>query len=228
MTVAEAPLTRPVAVTVAAATGMEWRALRQRLAGLEGVQLRQVGLALHGWSPDPDSTVVTCGVAGALTGELAPGTVVVPQTVGLTDGRRQACDPALVALLSTAAARLGAPVHHGPLLTSPHLVRGPERSHWAELGYAAVDMETGLLIGRVRCFAAVRVVLDGPDREFDAAWLRPWAAAARPWLWGEAVWLAAVAPRRAALAARVLARALAPSPGDRAPDRSAPPARRGW
>lgn len=90
-----------------------------------------------------------------------------------------------------------------PLLTSAEIVNGGARVRWAARGYAGVDMETGLL--DAPHVAAVRVVLDTPQRELSADWTTPLIAILKPWNWSQALWMAREAPRAAALAARVAA-----------------------
>jgi hypothetical protein len=76
----------------------------------------------------------------------------------------------------------------------------------AERGCAAVDMETGRI--SAPRLAAVRVVLDTPEREISAVWDRPLRAALRPGVWREAMWLWREAPRCARRAAAVVAAGL--------------------
>jgi len=219
------PTQRPIVV---AATRVEARAAQRALGGAAavvevGVALSRVrardGAASPPGLPLPPSTwegaVVTCGVAGALR-PLPVGTVLVPERVGRPDGSTLACDPELVAALVAAAHRLGLAPERGPLLTADHLVVGGERRRWAEHGYVAVDMETGLV--PARRLAAVRVVLDGPDRELDPAWHGARWPPGRPSALRQLPWLAWEAPRCARRAAAVLAEALAgPVPGSWSP-----------
>ena len=86
---------------------------------------------------------------------------------------------------------------------------GAERRRWAVRGAVAADMETGLL--DAARLATVRVVLDTPDRELGAAWLRPATALLPPAAWRQLPWLAREAPRCARLAAAVLAEMVRPA-----------------
>ena len=96
------------------------------------------------------------------------------------------------------------------LLTSATIVNGAARLEWAARGYGAVDMETGLLAAaRV---AAVRVILDTPQRELSTDWVNPIRAMLKPANWPQAVWLAREAPRAAQLAARVVAQGIGAEP----------------
>jgi hypothetical protein len=91
------------------------------------------------------------------------------------------------------------------------MVQGAGRRVWADRGCVAVDMETGLL--DVPRIAAVRVVLDTPDRELSPVWAHPLAAVVRPDVWPEGLWLWRIAPRLARRAAAILAAGLASSGG---------------
>jgi hypothetical protein len=156
---------------------------------------------------DLGDIVISCGIAGSLQRELRSGSVVLPDRVLRPDGEVLVCDEALVESLDAAARRLGLTPARGFLATTTNLVSGAERAQWAQRGYKAVDMETGLIYAkRVAC---IRVVLDTPDREISDAWLRPWTILVRPDAWGQVVWVVREAPRYARLAAAVLAEALA-------------------
>jgi Phosphorylase superfamily len=207
--------TRPTAaasVTAFAATAMEARPLRRRLEGSTAVRVYQGGVALSRWTAGDHDVLLSCGLAGALAGDLETGTVLIPDAVGDGAGRLQACDAGIVALLRDAARRCGITPHPGHVVTVDHFVAGSERALWAGRGYAAVDMESALLVGHARRFAVLRVVLDTPRRELSPAWARPRRAIAAPWLWGEALWLARVAPGLCDVGARVVAEAFSPTP----------------
>ena len=192
------------ALTVVAATGLEARAVRRCAPGATilrtGIGLRRLR------APVPAGPVITCGLAGALLTGVATGTVIVPDRVLRPDGGWITCDPPMVDALVAAARRLGMEPVRGPLATVTALVRGDARGRLARLGCVAADMETGLL--ETARLAAVRVVLDTPDREISDLWERPAAALLRPALWAEAVWLSREAPRCAAQAGAVLAAAM--------------------
>ena len=196
-----------VAVT---ATRTETRAARAVLAG-RGVTVVRAGVhrVLPAGRLPPGAALVSVGLCGALDGRLRPGDAVIPDEVGDGSGRI-ACDARLVAALRAAAEALCVRVDPGPLLTSSRLVTGELRREAARDGWSAVDMESALLAGGGRPFAAVRVVLDTPLDELDPAWANPVAALLRPRLWGEARRLAVAAPRHARLAARIVAAAAGP------------------
>jgi hypothetical protein len=113
------------------------------------------------------------------------------------------CDAELLERLTARARTLGIEPVFAPLLTSAEIVNGTARAQWAARGYAGVDMETGLL--DAPRIAAVRVVLDTPQRELSADWRTPLLAILKPWNWSQAFWMARKAPKAAALAARVAA-----------------------
>lgn len=187
---------------VVAPTWLEYAALR---LGAPGCRPAWGGLGLARWhAAAPGSLVVVCGLAGALVPELAPGTVLVPEAVGMPDGWLRPCDPAAVAALVSAARRLGFEPATGPLLTSPSLVTGDARAFWAERGFVAADMEVGLLPEGVR-IATVRVILDTPARPISDRWVSPARALRTGEGWRELVWLSRAAPVYAWRAARVVA-----------------------
>lgn len=187
---------------ILAPTLLEYWAVR---CMLPRVRVRWTGLRLARWrGARQGSIVVVCGLAGALTTGLPAGTVLVPECIGLADGRSVQCDPALVQALVTAARSLHFQVETGPLLTARALVVGNERQRWSHRGFVAADMEAGLLAGRNLRVATVRVVLDHPGHDISAHWLRSGTALLQPSLWRELLWLSRVAPRYALRAARVL------------------------
>lgn len=159
------------------------------------------------------SIVVVCGLAGALAPGLRPGTILIPERVGLADGEIMHCDPALVQALVTAARTLHFRPDTGPLLTAQSLITGSDRHDWSQRGFVAADMETGLLAGRNLRVATVRVVLDSPEHGISPDWLRPTRALLQPPLWRELFWLSRVAPQYALRAARVLKAGLGTGPG---------------
>ena len=196
-----------------AATRTEARAARAVLAG-RGVAVVRAGVhrVLPADRLPAGAALVSVGLCGALDGRLRPGDAVIPDEVG-DGGRRIACDARLVSALRAAAEALCVRIDAGPLLTSARLVTGDARREAARAGWSAVDMESALLAGAGRLFAAVRVVLDTPLDELDPAWATPVTALLRPRLWGEARRLAVAAPRHARLAARIVAAAAGPLRG---------------
>ena len=190
-------------VTVVTATSLEYKTARRELPGIRVVE---AGVALRSLRDPLAGSLISCGLAGGLHHHHPTGTVLVPGCVLRPDGTSFACDAELVERLSSAARALQVPVSNEPLVTTTHIVRGRERERWSALGYAAVDMETGLLVSpRI---AAVRVILDTPLRELSEDWLNPALAAVKPWNWPQMVWLARHGPACARTAARVVAGAL--------------------
>lgn len=193
--------------TVVTATRLEAWAARWTLP--RGTTVRRVGVGLTVALPEFSGSIISCGLAGALSADLLPGTIVIPEIVGLATGEFVSCDPTLVATLIAAARKLGTEPVTGPLLTAPGLITGPDRRDWAGRGFVAVDMESGPLLQRHRG-AVVRVILDTPAHELAPEWESPRQMLTAPRLWPEAVRLAIAAPRYARLAARVVQVAIAP------------------
>jgi hypothetical protein len=189
-------------VQILAPTLLEYWAARRTLPGAD---VRWAGVRLAHWKgARAGSIVVICGLAGALVPGLRPGTVLVPGSVSLPDGTMVHCDAQLVRALETAACTLGFQPDTRPLLTAPSLVVDSARQEWADRGFVAADMETGLLAERNLRVATIRVVLDSPEHRISREWLSPVSAVLRPRLWGELFWLCRVVPPYALRAARVL------------------------
>jgi hypothetical protein len=190
------------AITYIAATRLEFKALQREMPHARVVE---AGIALSKVAGELGSVVVSCGIAGGLRDDLPTGTLLIPKEVHRPDGRTLRCDDELVETFAQSARRLGVEPVFDALLTSDAIVNGRSRATWAAKGFAGVDMETGRLIApRV---AAVRVVLDTPQREISADWASPLLALLKPWNWPQAYWLARETPRAAALSARVVAAA---------------------
>jgi hypothetical protein len=191
------------AVQILAPTLLEYWAVRRVFRNANVVR---TGVALARWhgTTANGSILIVCGLAGALVPDVQPGTILVPEQVGLPDGRVMRCDPALVHALAEAARGWGIPTETGPMLTAPALVTGADREVWARRGFVGADMEVGLLANRGARVATVRAVLDSPSRDISQLWLRPAEVALRPRLWGELLWLTRAAPAHSLLAARVL------------------------
>lgn len=187
---------------ILAPTFLEYWAVR---CILPHARVSQAGVRLTRWKgANQGDIVIVCGLAGALAPGLRPGTVLIPERVGLPDGRMMHCDPMLVQSLVIAAHTLHFQPDMGPLLTAPSLIVGDERHGWLQRGFVAADMETGLLARRNLRVATVRVVLDSPEHGISSDWLRPTKALLQPSLWRELFWLSYMAPYYALRAAHVL------------------------
>ena len=196
--------TQPDGPVVVAATRLEARAVRRRAPRANvvesGVALARID-GVAAWD-----VAISVGLAGGLQRNVPTGTIVIPSALATTGGAARVCDAAWTARLRDAARRLGYACIDGALLTSETLVAGDARAAWGARGFVAVDMETARI--PARSIAAVRVVLDTPERELSPDWLNPARAMLRPKNWGALVWLAREGPRCADLAARVVAVAL--------------------
>lgn len=189
------------------ATGLEAWAARSRLPAWVRVERAGIGLSRRraGAGSGP---VILCGLAGALSEDLAPGSVVIPDWVGLPGGERFPTDPALTSRLREASRGLGWDPCSAPVVTLPGLATGPARQRWAACGFGAAEMEAALVMRTGAPTASVRVILDGPRDEISQLWKRPVVAAARPWLWPQTIRLAIRAPGYALKAASIVAAAI--------------------
>jgi 4-hydroxy-3-methylbut-2-enyl diphosphate reductase len=153
------------------------------------------------------AAVAVAGVAGALEDGLAPGDVVVADRV--LDERGQTVPAHLdgAPLVAAALRRQGLTVRVGPIVSTPHLVKGLEqRGGLAQLGALAVDMESSALLSVPweTPVTVIRAISDTGRRDlFSPAIIRGgWRAllslrAASPAL---EEWAEAVGPRRVLLA----------------------------
>lgn len=178
------------------------RAVRRRCPQLRAVE---AGIALSHLPPGAiDGCAVSFGLAGGLKPDVPTGTLLIPSAVRAPDGRTIVCDAAMIGALRDGARRLGFSWMEEPMLTSATLVTGADRARWANDGFSAVDMESGLLNAPM---AVLRIVLDTPLKELSPDWVNPARAALRPRNWPQMFWLASEAPRCADRAAKVLAAA---------------------
>jgi 4-hydroxy-3-methylbut-2-enyl diphosphate reductase len=153
-------------VTVAAALGLEARALR-RGAGLETsvvtVGMRAVRAARM--LPRDGAPVVLAGVAGGLSPRVRAGDVVVSTEIHGPDGAvvHSPAAPLLAAALRRVLPK-GTRVHLGPTVTTDRVVHGKRRKALAAEGYLAVDMEASVLGTLTDSpYATVRVVVDDAE-----------------------------------------------------------------
>lgn len=189
-------------VEILAPTFLEYWAVRSMLPNTHA---SWAGVRLTRWKGvHQGSVVVVCGLAGALVPGLSPGTVLIPERVGLADGSFMHCDPTFVQALVRAAHTLHFRLDSRPLLTAQTLIVGNDRHAWFQRGFVAADMETGLLARQGLRVATIRVVLDSPEQNISPDWLRPTMALLQPSLWRELFWLSLMAPRYALRAAHIL------------------------
>lgn len=193
----------PEAPTIVAATRLEARAVRRHAPKATVVES---GIALARLNGSLPGAAISCGLAGGLRNDLPTGTILIPSAVATSDGTVIECDPAWTERLRAGARSLGFAFLDAALLTSDVLVVGDQRAMWAARGFAAVDMETARI--PAQAIAAVRVVLDTPQRELSPEWLDPSRAMRNPKNWGQMFWLAREGPRCANLAARIIAASL--------------------
>ena len=192
--------------TVVTAMGVEAWAVRRRVPH---IRLIRGGIGLAGMrEPVTTSVALSIGLAGGLSAEHAPGTVVIPSRISSATGASLQPDAEWTESLLAASRRLGFPTLDGPLITTETLVTDATRDGWARHGFVAVDMESAAIGAMTARFAAVRVVLDTPVHEISPAWVRPGRAALDPRNWREGAWLLRNAPRFSLRAAEVLAEAL--------------------
>jgi len=152
-------------LVVATALRSEHTALRGRV---DGAILERCGMGLERvdqWLPRlralaPDAVVVA-GLAGGLSPELQAGDVIVASEVRDVRGRTvmRAAAPLVAELRSQ-----GLRVHVGPMISTDHIVNGPERAELGATGALAVDMESAAIVRAMResgvPVAVVRVIVD--------------------------------------------------------------------
>lgn len=109
-------------------------------------------------------TLLSIGLAGALSSDLKTSSLVVPRKIVFEGGPEFPTDPGLVALI---AQGLGPQVGHGGdlLCVASEVASGDEKKRLAAVtGAVAVDMESGHLArvaGEIGlAFAALRIILD--------------------------------------------------------------------
>ena len=147
-------------------------ALRTEYAALAGqvpgALVERCGMGMkrvQAWVPRmaalaPDAVVVA-GVGGGVSPELRAGDVVVASEVRDDIGRTvlRAAAPLVAALRQR-----GLRVHIGPMVSTDHIVTGPERERLARTGALAVDMESSAVVRALPTrdlpVAVVRVIVD--------------------------------------------------------------------
>jgi 4-hydroxy-3-methylbut-2-enyl diphosphate reductase len=125
--------------------------------GMGPARTRERAAQLLGSGP-----VAVLGVAGGLAPGVRPGQIVIASEVSVAGGPSMPCHQ--VEALADAVRRTGLSVHVGPVVSTPHIVKGEEFDALAaSTGALAVDMESGYvaeLLGPGRPFAVVRAVSD--------------------------------------------------------------------
>jgi 4-hydroxy-3-methylbut-2-en-1-yl diphosphate reductase len=172
-----------------------------------GMGLAKAGQAARRLSAAPAPTAVAVtGLGGALTDGLVPGDLVVADRLIDTNGNEVSVLPS-AALVASELRRSGLRAKTGTVVSTDHIVTGPERAALAALGADVVDMESTAVVEagwRGVPLAIVRAVSDSPGVElFSPAGARGVFKAlralrsSRPAL---ADWAAAVGPREIFLA----------------------------
>jgi 4-hydroxy-3-methylbut-2-enyl diphosphate reductase len=166
-------------------TGMGPRRARRAVARLAGGEARAVAIA---------------GFAGALSGELKPGDVVVASELRLRDGTTVADCPG-ADVIAGMLRRAGLTAHVGPLVSVRAPAIGPARARLGQSRAIAVDMESAWLaaVAGDRPLVVARVILDAPGHRLPAlrgATTTLTATAGVLERWGQAV-----GPRQLVLAA---------------------------
>ena len=144
--------------TVCTPLRAEWLALRDRLSADVVRTGRATGPGGGGFRGEP---VLVAGVAGALTEGIAPGDLVVASEV-----RRGAevLPSHASALVAGELRRAGFRVHHGPMVTTDHVVESAdERRALAQRGAIAVDTESALIVGDTGRGVVVRAIVDSTE-----------------------------------------------------------------
>jgi len=158
---------RPPALTLMAALGIEARALR---TGAPWADVQRIGMgprraATAAARLDPGrAPVLVAGFAGGLSPELAPGDIVLADSLIGPRGERSCPDPTLLASVLRQA---GLRVHVGPIASSTRIVTRDGRAALASTGALAVDMESVFVAEALpeRPVSVLRVVLDTSQAE---------------------------------------------------------------
>jgi 4-hydroxy-3-methylbut-2-enyl diphosphate reductase len=126
-----------------------------------GMGMKRVQAWVPGIAPLAPDAVVVAGVGGGVSPELRAGDVVVASEVRDDIGRTvlRAAAPLVAALRQQ-----GLRVHIGPMVSTDHIVTGPERERLARTGALAVDMESSAVVRALPTrdlpVAVVRVIVD--------------------------------------------------------------------
>ena len=145
----------PLRVERAALRGADARVVRTGMGKDRSVA---AAAALAASGPVP---LLVAGVGGGLATDLRAGDLVVATEV---NGGHAPADSPSAPMLAAALRRLGLRVHTGPIVTTPTLTG--QLAQQAEPAALAVDMESAYLApaATAQPFAAVRAIVDSPDR----------------------------------------------------------------
>jgi 4-hydroxy-3-methylbut-2-enyl diphosphate reductase len=133
------------------------------LRGVDGIEVRRVGMGAHSADVSGADAVAVAGFCGAVDPELRAGDVVLADEVRSADGVRPC--PASE-LLRRALERDGLRVHIGAVHSAPQIVGPEQREHLGGDGVVAVDMESYWLADAAGAgvMAVVRVTVDEAGR----------------------------------------------------------------
>jgi 4-hydroxy-3-methylbut-2-en-1-yl diphosphate reductase len=145
----------PLRVERAALRGADARVVRTGMGKDRSVA---TAAALAASGPVP---LLVAGVGGGLTADLRAGDLVVATEVR---GGDAPIESPSAPMLAAALQRLGLRVHAGPIVTTPTLTG--QLARLAELAALAADMESAYLAPAAtgQPFAAIRAIVDSPDR----------------------------------------------------------------
>jgi adenosylhomocysteine nucleosidase len=142
------------------------------IAGADAARAESAARALIGRGCDG---VISLGYCGALLPQMAPGTILLAESIVMPDGKAADCADDLVAALAGALAQAGLAYHLCSIAGSDRAVATAEEK--ARLGMGseahAVDMEShGVARAAAtaeRPMAALRIVLDPAERDLPRA-----------------------------------------------------------
>jgi 4-hydroxy-3-methylbut-2-enyl diphosphate reductase len=114
----------------------------------------------------PPAAVVVAGLGGALSPGLEPGDLVVADRL-IDPGGHEVARMASAPLLAGELGRKGLRARVGTVVSTDHIVTGPERATLAGLGADVVDMESTALVQADwgAPLAVVRAISDAPGAE---------------------------------------------------------------
>jgi adenosylhomocysteine nucleosidase len=146
--------------------------LRVLCSGADATRARAAAVRLHEGGV---KGLVSFGLAGGLASELAPGDLLLPEAIVLTDGGRVSTDAAWRGRLAAMLERGGVTARSAPIAGSEHIVATSDakRALFARTGAVAVDMES-LGVAEVAArvglpFLVLRAVADRSDQPIPSA-----------------------------------------------------------